>query len=597
MRLGLSLPILPQETLPSFVSHVARKKGSRHVQDFVQDMDLSWRRILQLDPDTVQQLADLTGTDTERLAKNSFAPIGDSSFRLQGSNLPRSFLDRSALKFCPICIKADQDNHGRTRGRALWQIDSLHVCPDHDVLLGRLDPPDYPRCPHDFAGRLADNRVLVGEAAVEAGDEAVRYARMLSDRLHAPRQSARHSWLDALPIEVVARLCENIGTLINVGPEARPGSLNRKDLVAVGASGFAACVQGPDALREAYDGIRRSSRSTKGGFYADFGFYTRWLQRLTQPDRYRPILDHFRDLILESYPLAPGQKVLGRVCSQRRWFSWAEIGRRYGLTAGRIAGFQRAVGLAGDDLRRVAPGRHDVELTILSTGLDRKQASRHLNVHPATIDKLVEFRLIKHALALPHMDKLFLHEDLDSFLVSVFANAGLAGEVPTGAFPLRTIAQKATLPYNDLLRAVIDGRLAKVWRLRGIRGLAALHLDLAEVLDRFEAAPLMGLSRDDLRKRLHINCSTVALFMGKGVIASTEARHPRTRQPMSLVAPEEVERFLDRYLPLGLMAYELGTQAKHVAVRLDDAEVWPIPLPERCSKIYLRREAAPIISI
>jgi hypothetical protein len=245
----------------------------------------------------------------------------------------------------------------------------------------------------------------------------------------------------------------------------------------------------------------------------------------------------------------------------------------------------------------VAPGRHDAELTILSTGLDRKQASLHLNVHAAAIDKLVEFGLIEHALALPHMDKLFLRDDLDYFLASVFANAGLVDEVPAGAFPLRTIAQKATLPYNDLLRAVIDGRLAKLWRLRGLRGLAELHLDLAEVLDIFEAAPLRGLSRNDLRKRLHINCSTVSLLLGKGVIASTEARHPRTRQPMSLVASEEVERFLDRYLPLGLMAYELGTQAKHVAVRLDDAEVWPIQLPERCSKIYLRRKAAPVIAM
>lgn len=75
----------------------------------------------------------------------------------------------------------------------MWQIDSLHVCPDHGMLLGGLDPPDYPRCPHDFAGRLADHLVLFGEDAVEVGDEAVRYARMLSDRLNTPSQSVRRS--------------------------------------------------------------------------------------------------------------------------------------------------------------------------------------------------------------------------------------------------------------------------------------------------------------------------------------------------------------------------------------------------------------------
>ena len=82
-----------------------------------------------------------------------------------------------------------------------------------------------------------------------------------------------------------------------------------------------------------------------------------------------------------------------------------------------------------------------------------------------------------------------------------------------------------------------------------------------------------------------------------GMIASKEVADPRTRQPLSLVAAEELDRFLDRHLPLGLMAHELGTQARHVAARLDRAEVWPIPLPERCSKIYLRHEATPIIAI
>ncbi|WP_147278913.1 hypothetical protein [Paracoccus versutus] len=198
---------------------------------------------------------------------------------------------------------------------------------------------------------------------------------------------------------------------------------------------------------------------------------------------------------------------------------------------------------------------------------------------------------------MPHLDRLFLPEDLDNFLAAVFANADLVDDVPAGAFPLRTITQKASLPNAHLLRAVTDGRLENVRRLRGNSGLAALYLDLTDVLDAFEAPPLAGFSRTDLGKRLHVNCSTVSLLLGRGMIGSTEMRDPRTRQSLSLIAPAELERFLDRYLPLGLMAYELGTQARHVAARLDKAEVRPIHLPEHCSRIYLREEAAPIIAI
>lgn len=596
MRLGLTLPLMSMETLPSFVSHIAQRNGLRHVQDFVQDMDLSWRQILQLDPDVLQELADLTGADAEALAAGSFAPVGDGFFRFRGCDLPLSFLERSALKYCPVCMTNDRDLHGRTWGRALWQIDPLRVCPVHGVMLDVLEPPDYPRCPHDFAGRTADHRALTDEVpVVEVGDNAAHFARYLSDRLHGCGKG--HSWLDGMAVDVAARLCENVGILIHTGPAARPGALDRRSMIAAGASGFAICAQGTDALWDVYESIRRRSSSSKGGFYADFGFYTRWLQRMARPDRYRQVLDHFRDFVLDSYPLAPGQEVLGRNCNRRRWFTWTEVGRKYGLSSGRITRLQRAFGVSGDDLRRVAPGAYETELLILSSGLDRKQAAHRLNVHPSAIDKFVEAGLLNYALELPQMDKLFLPEDIDSFLTAVFANAEMVETAPAGAWSLRSIAQKATLPNADLLPAVISGRLKKVWKLRDISGLPALHLNLDEVLDAFEVPPLIGLTRSDLRKKLHINCSTVSLLLQRGMIASRQFRDPRTRQRLSLVATEELDRFLDKHFPLGLMAWQLGTQAKHVAARLDRAEVWPILLPEHCSKIYLREEAAPVIAI
>ena len=495
MRLGLTLSLLPMETLPSFVSYIAQRNGLRHVQDFVQDMDLSWRQILRLDPDTVQDLADLTGADPEALVAGSFAPVGDGFFRFRGRNLPLSFLDRSALKYCPLCVANDRDVHGRTWGRALWQLDSLQVCPVHGVMLSLLAPPDYPRCPHDFAGRIADHRALIDAvAALDVSKEATCFARYLSDRLHGHDPHNGASWLDGLPLDVAARLCENVGTLVTAGPQSHPKALDRKRMIEASASGFAISAEGPDALSNVYDSIRRRSESSKGGFYADFGFYTRWLQRMAQPDRYRQVLDQFQDFVLDSYPVAPGQEILGRTCTRWRWFTWAEIGRKYGLSAGRVARFQRALGINGGDLRRVAPGAYDTELSILSRGLDRKQAARHLNVHPSAIDKLVAAGLVNHALVLPQMDKLFLPEDIDSFLTAVFANAKMVETAPAGAWSLRSIAQKATLPNADLLRAVMSGRLKKVWKLRAVSGLQALYLDLGEVLDAFESPPLIGLT-------------------------------------------------------------------------------------------------------
>ena len=51
--------------------------------------------------------------------------------------------------------------------------------------------------------------------------------------------------------------------------------------------------------------------------------------------------------------------------------------------------------------------------------------------------------------------------------------------------------------------------------LRGIHGLATLHLDLAEVPERFEAATLIGLSRNDLRNGCISTAQLSAFCLGK----------------------------------------------------------------------------------
>lgn len=164
-------------------------------------------------------------------------------------------------------------------------------------------------------------------------------------------------------------------------------------------------------------------------------------------------------------------------------------------------------------------------------------------------------------------------------------------------FPLGLIGGKAKLKAVDPLRARIAGQLKAGHRLGGVDAIPGLLLDLAEVLDCFAAEPHTGLTWQQLRVHLHVNGATIRLLLESRLIESTRMRAPRSRRWMSSVPPEELERCLSRYLPLGVMAYKLGTQARHVAARLDKANVRPVPMPAHCSKIYLREEARPIIAI
>lgn len=234
-------------------------------------MDLSWRGVLQLEPETVHELADLTGANADALSLNSFASVNGGLFRLRGHDLPKTFLDRSGLKYCPICVENNRETQGRTWGRAIWQINPIRACAEHGVVLERLDQAQYPRSPHDFAGRIADHRKRIADKTpTDAGRGASQFARYLSRRLFNKACPECSAWLNELPVDVAARLCENIGALIIHGAARHSQSLEPKQLIAAGAAGFEICQQGPDAVTGVYEAVRRTSSNAKGGFSVDF---------------------------------------------------------------------------------------------------------------------------------------------------------------------------------------------------------------------------------------------------------------------------------------------------------------------------------------
>jgi len=65
---------------------------------------------------------------------------------------------------------------------------------------------------------------------------------------------------------------------------------------------------------------------------------------------------------------------------------------------------------------------------------------------------------------------------------------------------------------------------------------------------------------------------------------------------MSIVLPQALDAFLERYVTLGILANQVGTQAKHVSSRLERLKIDPIQLAPRFSKIYLRENLLGVLS-
>ena len=154
---------------------------------------------------------------------------------------------------------------------------------------------------------------------------------------------------------------------------------------------------------------------------------------------------------------------------------------------------------------------------------------------------------------------------------------------------MRFACNKAKLTMEEVLPRILDGGFTWLGLKEGVPGLGGLLVDLEEMLDLFEAEPLHGYTKQELKRLLRVNDPTVTYLVNRGFIQSEKTRHPRSRRPMSIVPEASYTAFLDRFVTFGILALQIGTQAKHVSSKLEKLKIDPIKLAPRFSKIYERR--------
>jgi hypothetical protein len=101
-------------------------------------------------------LATLTGAAENALVSNAIVRHEPREFTYRGQHLVRDAMSRAVLRVCPYCLRRDiAEGRGpvnsRPYGRAIWLIDSIRTCPEHNVALSVISEDDHPHRVHDFA--------------------------------------------------------------------------------------------------------------------------------------------------------------------------------------------------------------------------------------------------------------------------------------------------------------------------------------------------------------------------------------------------------------------------------------------------------------
>ncbi len=603
MQLGLTLPLRPAQTTTSLVTNIAAFNGSQYVQDFSQDMRLNWKGLVKGLSEELDLVSKLSGVPREQMDKYAsrlvVEPGGRKSFVVAEQHLSNRQFARGRLRVCPKCIMEDKTRFGDfgPYTRVYWHVSSIRTCPEHQVALLELPAAEFPRDIHDTFGRIRDHWSLI-----EAATRCLEFRKPSSfERYQIKRLDGQKSrnWLDELPFEIVAKTSEMLGLVCAFGPQKAFSTASDAELAEAGRLGFEALRKGKQGIEAALSGVQSRSVGFRSGHYTDFCQFARWLDRRTNDERYDPICEIYRDFVFRNYPIGQGEIVLGKPCPQRHLHSFATIAKEFDIDPIRLKnllwgfGFgngKRTRALSTCEIGYFPAAESEAKIREMLDVVDRVEAAKRLNINGPLFDRLRKIGVIQPAATFEGLKGLYQPDHLDEVLARFLDRAEAVDNLIGKQMDIGVACNKAKVKIEYVVPMILDGRLKWLGRQKSVEGLAALAVDLEEILDLFEGPPLQGYTKQELKRLLRVNDPTITHLIQEKYIRAQKTRHPRSRRPMSIIPHEAYDAFLKRYVTLGILAHQIGTQAKHVSSRLEKLKIDPIQMAPRFSKIYEREK-------
>ena len=331
-----------RETVYSYLSRLAATWRT-DVADLAYDMGASFRKFTEQDPAAFEALAAWAGLDPHQLNEMlSWTGVRAGNVRMdfRGEVFVTRALRNPVMRGCPVCLREDAADHAGSELTAMimrgdWQMREAVTCVRHRHPLIPLWKADRPRDRHDVGARLSrdSRRHPVGRPrpAGNVSDPPTISGSMVGFRMAGmtpgsrdspctPRRPSAGSW--GRPSFVRT----GPGKVVRAAPFTPPGSMSR---------GMARLTSG----RPSTGSRRRPSGPLDEPAKAFGPMYTGLSRDNLTEDGFAPYRRILRECVLDHWPIAPGDVLLGEVVAERRLHSLVTAAKEIGVGAQVIAHF------------------------------------------------------------------------------------------------------------------------------------------------------------------------------------------------------------------------------------------------------------------
>jgi hypothetical protein len=180
----------------------------------------------------------------------------------------------------------------------------------------------------------------------------------------------------------------------------------------------------------------------------------------------------------------------------------------------------------------------------------------------------------------------FAAEDLDAFLDRLLAGAKPVKAAKAGQVNIPEAARLAFCMSEEVVRLILDGKLARKWRLRGERGYMSVLVDVEEVRALVRGPDHGGFTAVALKDRMQMHDGTVRRLMAAGHLKTVTVVNPINRCPTVIVPAEEIERFEREFVSLFALARQQGRHHMAVKKELEAAGIEPAFDPKKVGATF-----------
>lgn len=544
---GLSKVVLhSDETLPSFLSRIARVNGRETLQGFLRDFSLSPIKIQHGNIAEIERLARVIDAPIEVLIDRSLRVRGRTS-EYRGEEFHHFKLSRSMLRVCAHCLRDDElcsvGRPGtRSYARALWMISSVYSCPRHDRALVAVDArtegmPDLYRGIEKSADALA-RAVLSDEFLLSTGFE-----RFIERRLAGIRSDGE--FFDTVSLRTAIDLCEMFGMARLRGRKFRVRGSDEREYREAAELGYRALASGREGVLPILERLAsEKSRSAIRGGYAIYGNLYFLLNHKTRGREYDAIRHFLREHTTGTVATLPGARVFGKIgeAGSAVIYSLAKETGLHSATVARyladIAGNDSAIEGRGDAFIDATLASHAV--AALSDTVLLPAASEILGWKINDCRRLVDLgilvpsigRAVKGFGLKPRYARAAVIDFKERLLARATARSG-------DLQSLRTLNLSIVEGHDDVLRAVFEGRLQSIGYVECSSVLDAISVDLWEVI---RGCPSATISGNAVSKTLRLERTTLLGLLSIGAFVN------RAEGAAIAIRAEDLDAFDGKYV-------------------------------------------------